>query len=187
SLNVQFIWQFEKFRPSAIGQGGQPYAIAGVGNLFRGLSTCWNYGCTVGNFAPNNLTPLTGVPSTGTLAVDFGPHVLGIRQANLPAWSLNHSPIGLRIEGEAGGFGFSLNALYSYQQLPVLHGGIPALNPFLPAGTGNAPAPVPYLPAFDVEFPRVLTLGGSMDTYVDALKSAFRLEVAHTHGEEFQD
>jgi len=187
SLNVQLVWQFEQFRPDLIGQGGQPYAIAGVGNLFRALSTCWNYGCTVGNFAPNNLTSLTGVPSTGTLAVDFGPHVLGIRQANLPAWSLNHSPVGLRLEGEAGGFGFSVNGLYSYAQLPVLHGGVPALNPFLPAGGANQPVPVAYLPAFDIVFPRVVTIGGSVDTYLDSLKSTFRLELAHTHGEEFAD
>jgi hypothetical protein len=43
----------------------------------------------------------------------------------------------------------------------------------------------PYALAFDIEFPRIFLLGGSADLYVDPIKSAFRIELAHTTGEEF--
>ena len=43
----------------------------------------------------------------------------------------------------------------------------------------------PYLIAFDMHFPRVVLVGGSLDYYADPLKTAFRAEVAWTKGEEF--
>jgi len=238
-LNFQFIWKFEKFRPHNLGQGGQPYNILDAGNLFRALSTCWNFGCTVGNFAPNATAALSfnppfgpGAPalphtpggafgnglSTGLLATTFPKQTIGIHDAILPDWELDNSEIGARLEGVFKGVGFSVNTLYFHQQLPSLHGGTagpPAINPFLaqtgtftsaagllpPGGIpanvlinpatgqvldtfGNA-VPRPYLLAFDIHFPRVFMLGGSADFYVEPLKSSFRVEVAHTNGEEF--
>ncbi len=215
-LNFQFIWKFEKFRPHNLGQGGQPYSILDAGNLFRALATCWQVGCTVGNFAPNQTfgaalpppiglgAPTTGAGnSTGTLATTFPANVIGIRGADLPSWSLDNSEIGVRIEGLFRGVGFSLNALYFHQQLPSLHGGSsgpPAINPFLcdpalnpvcgglSAAAGEAyltAVPRPYLLAFDIHFPRVFLAGASADLYIEPLKSAIRIEVAHTNGEEF--
>lgn len=238
-LNFQALWKFEQFRPHNLGQGGQPYSILDAGNLFRALNTCWEFGCTVANFAPNQnfglnapppVGPGFGLPgafppaalgagfSTGLLATTFPAHTIGIRQAFLPDWEIDNGEIGFRMEGLFKDVGFSLNTLYFRQQLPSLHGGTagpPALNPFLcdPASTTPVPpAPPAMLPpvagalcaagnptpeafgtltprshliAFDVHFPRVLLLGASADIYVDPIKSAFRIEVAHTTGEEF--
>lgn len=215
-LNFQFIWKFEKFRPHNLGQGGQPYAILDAGNLFRGLSTCWHFGCTVSNFAPNQtfgaaLPPPIGLGaptlgngnSNGTLATTFPAHTLGIRGAELPDWDFDNGEIGGRIEGLFKGVGFSLNTLLFRQQLPSLHGGSsgpaavnpflcdPALNPVcgaLEAAAGESYltlAPRPYLIAFDIHFPRVFLVGASADFYLEPVKSAFRVEVAHTTGEEF--
>jgi len=215
-LNFQVIWKFEKFRPHILGQGGEPYSILDAGNLFRALATCWQVGCTVGNFAPNQTfgaalpppiglgAPTTGAGnSTGTLATTFPANVIGIREARLPGWEIDNGEIGFRVEGLFRGVGFSLNTLYFRQQLPSLHGGDsgpaainpflcdPALNPVcggLSAAAGEAfltAVPRPYLLAFDIHFPRVFLVGASADFYVEALKSAFRVEVAHTNGEEF--
>ncbi|SDG38750.1 hypothetical protein SAMN05216603_101515 [Pseudomonas benzenivorans] len=41
------------------------------------------------------------------------------------------------------------------------------------------------MPAFDIHFPRVNLIGGSMDYYSQAIDTVFRFEVAHTEGEEF--
>ncbi|MDP2323138.1 MAG: DUF1302 domain-containing protein, partial [Gammaproteobacteria bacterium] len=49
-LNFQVLYKIENFRPHDLGQGGEPYAILGAGNLFRALGNCWDNGCTVGNF-----------------------------------------------------------------------------------------------------------------------------------------
>ncbi len=158
-LNFQAIWKFEKFRPNNLGQGGQPYSILDAGNLFRALSTCWDYGCTVGNFAPNFTFGLTlpaplgpfvagtappvpgNIGATGNLATTFPAHVLGIREAVMPS---GLDEFGFRLEGLFKGVGFSVNALSFHQQLPSLHGGSsgpPAVNPFLcdPAGTASVP------------------------------------------------
>lgn len=169
-LNFQAVWNFDRFRPSNLGQGGSPYAILDAGSLFRGLKNCWDNGCTVSNFAG------------GVLATDFAPGVIGIRQANLPGWSLDNTQIGGRIEGVYDGVGFSLNALTYRSHLPSLRGGIPADNPFTPAVESQ---PFPYLVAFDIAFPRVNLYGGSLDFYVDSIKTAFRVEGAYTTGEEF--
>ncbi|MFQ5660764.1 MAG: DUF1302 family protein [Gammaproteobacteria bacterium] len=228
-LNFQFIWKFEKFRPATLGQGGEPYSILDAGNLFRALSTCWNFGCTVGNFAPNSSNALSfnppfgpGVPAlpptfagfgggnaTGLLATTFPSHFIGIRQANLPD---SRNEFGVKLEGVYKDVGFSLNALYFHQQLPSLHGGSagpPTINGFLsqtgtvtsaagllpPGGVPGFISPTgetfgttqvrPYLIAFDINFPQVVLLGASADIYVEPIKSAFRIEVAHTNGEEF--
>ncbi|MFQ5635545.1 MAG: DUF1302 family protein, partial [Gammaproteobacteria bacterium] len=69
-LNFQALWKFEDARPHVLGQGGEPYAILGAGNLFRALANCWQNGFTVGNF-----------PAPGTV-VDFPAGSIGIRDVN---------------------------------------------------------------------------------------------------------
>jgi hypothetical protein len=167
-LNFQFLWKFEQARPSTLGQGGATYAILGAGNFFRAMGNCWVNGCTVGNF-----------PGPG-VAVTFGPNQIGIRQANTPNWEVDETDVGVRMEGVYKGVGFSANALYYNSHLPSLRGGIVSQDPFSPAS-----GVFPYALAFDIDFPRILLLGGSADFYVDKIKSAFRVELAWTTGEEF--
>jgi len=167
-LNLSFVWNFDKFRPHNLGQCGQPNSILDAGCFFRGMNNLWENGSTVANFAGGNI------------ATDFGPGQIGIRKAHMPSWSLSNSQFGIKLEGVYGDFGFSLNALTYRSQLPSLRGGIPALNPF----TGET-AVWPALIAFDIHFPRVNLIGGSMDYYSQAIDTVFRVEVAHTEGEEF--
>ncbi len=181
-LNLQFLWKWEKFRPNKLGQGGTPNSILDAGSFFRAMNNCWENGCTVSNFAG------------GGAQTDFPAHSIGIRQAVLPDWKLKETDVGLKLEGIYKSVGFSLNALYYTSQLPSLRGGVPAVNPFLGVGvpfpdgqTGGEEIPRDYLIAFDIEFPRILLLGGSADFYVDSLKTAFRTEVVYTNGEEFAD
>ncbi len=170
-LNVQFLWKFEQFRPHDLGQGGEPYAILGAGNFFRAFANCWDNGCTVGNF------PVADV------AVEFPAQAIGIRNVNRP----DHTEVGGRIEGVFKGVGFSLNALYFYSQFPSLRGGIESINPFLDPMTPNAPTVHPYSLAFDIEFPRLFMVGGSVDWYWEFAKSSFRVETSYTTDEEFAD
>lgn len=169
-INLQFLWKWEKFRPSNLGQGGTPNVILDAGSFFRGMKNCWDNGCTVANFAG------------GGVATDFPKHVIGIRQANLPGGWFKDGEYGIKLEGVYKSIGFSLNALRFYQQLPVLRGGINADNLFTPEVESQ---PWDYLIAFDIDFPEVTLIGGSMDFYVDSIKSVFRVELAHTSGEEF--
>ena len=171
-INLQFLWKWEKFRPNNLGQGGTPNIILDAGSFFRGMNNCWENGCTVANFAG------------GGVATDFPPNVIGIRQANRPGewFSFSDGEYGIKLEGVLKGVGFSLNALRFYQQLPVLRGGIPADHLFIP---GLEAQPYEYLIAFDIDFPEVTLFGGSADFYIDPIKSVFRVEVAHTSGEEF--
>ena len=210
-LNFQVIWNFEKFRPNHLGQGGQPYNILLAGDLFRALKNCWDNGCTINNFAG-------GLAPDGNLATDFPRHVVGIRDIHMPGWDFDQG--GIRLEGVFRSVGFSINAMTFYSQLPALRSEIPGVNPFLGAkippqacppstpAPGWSPAfaacplgfnPIDptdtpghyrvrqYVPAFDIYFPRVTLVGGSADFYIDPLKSAFRVELAHTSGEEFAD
>ena len=177
-LNFSVVWNFDKFRPSNLGQGGTPYQILAAGEFFRGMKNCWDYGCTVANFAG---LPVEG--TTGLAATDFAPGSIGIRQANLPEWKLDNTQIGFKIEGVFKEIGFSLNYLSYLAQLPSLHGGSEG-----PAALNNFTGEVqqwPYLIAFDIEFPRIHLFGGSLDIYSDSLKSVFRIEAAYTTGEEF--
>jgi len=173
-MNLQFVWIFDKFRPSKLGQSGTPNQILDAGSLFRGLSNCWDNGCTVANFAG------------GDTATNFGPGQLGIRNIEEPEWSLDNSQLGVKFEGVYSDIGFSLNAFYTRSQLPSLRGsggpgGFVTENPF--DDTDNRV--FPYLIAFDMHFPRIVLVGGSLDYYADPLKTAFRAEVAWTRGEEF--
>jgi hypothetical protein len=176
--NLSVVWNFDKFRPNNLGQGGTPNSILDAGNLFRSLANCWDNGCTVGNFA--------GLPNTyggAAVATNFGPGQIGIRNVDLPNWSLDNTQLGVKFEGVTqDGLSFSLNALTYRSQLPSLHGGKPANNPFNGAPAG---APLPGMISFDLVYPRVNLVGGSMDFQVESLGAAMRLEGAYTSGEEF--
>lgn len=167
-LNVSFVWNFDRFRPHNIGQCGSPNVILDAGCFFRGMNTLWEYGGTVANFA------------NGNIATDFGPGQIGIRKAHMPGWSLSNTQFGIKLEGVYRDVGFSLNALTYRSQLPSLRGGIPAQNAFTGV-TGIWPS----LIAFDIHFPRVNLIGGSLDYYAQGLDTVFRVELAHTEGEEF--
>lgn len=182
-LNYSLVWNFDKFRPSNLGQSGTPNQILDAGDFFRGMKNVWDNGGTVGNFAE------------GIYATNFGPHTIGISGADMPEWSLANTQIGAKVEGVYKDLGFSLNVLHFRQQLPTLRGGIPARNPFGPLMEPGGPyqempddmgeKPRPYLPAFEIAFPRVNLFGGSLDYYADSIKSVIRLEAAYTTGEEF--
>jgi hypothetical protein len=179
--NVQFVWNFDKFRPNNLGQGGTPNQILGAGDFFRGMKNLWDNGGTVANFAAAGAL----FPNTGGLATTFGPNQIGIRKAHMPEWSLANTQIGMKWEGVYQGTGFSLNALTYRSQLPSLRNlwskGVTSTNAF----TGATNAAYPYLIAFDIYFPRVNLVGGSMDMQLEEIKSSLRLETAVTKGEEF--
>ena len=179
--NLSVVWNFDQFRPNNLGQGGTPNSILDAGNLFRALKNCWDNGCTVGNFA------------SGGVATNFGAGQIGIRNVDLPNWSLANTQLGVKFEGVSKeGLSFSLNALTYRSQLPSLHGGKAANNPFLGTTAGtvvpgitDASGNYPGLIAFDMVYPRVNLVGGSMDFQIESLGAAMRLEGAYTRGEEF--
>ena len=172
--NLQLIWNFDKFRPSNLGQCGSPNVILDAGCFFRGMKRLWDNGGTVANFA--NVAPNT------LLATNFGPGQIGIAGAELPGWKLKNTQLGVKFEGiTQDGLNFSLNALTYRSQLPSLHGGKRAVNAF----TGEFRNAWPYLISFDMVFPRVHLLGGSLDFQWPGLDAAVRMEAAFTKGEEF--
>jgi len=184
-LNVQLVWNFDKFRPNDLGQGGTPYEILGAGSFFRSMNNCWENGCTVSNFLPAQALIASGAPlpdpgDPGLLAADFAPGVIGIRQVNEPDWEVGNTQGGIKVEGVYSSVGFSLNYYHFYQQLPVLRGGIPSMNAF----TGEV-KPHDYLIAFDIDFPEVDLFGGSLDFSIDSISTVFRVEATYTTGEEF--
>lgn len=186
-MNLQFVWVFDKFRPNKLGQSGTPNQILGAGELFRSLNLCWEEGCTTSVFAGAG-------PDDASIATNFGPGVLGIREAHMPEWSLANSQLGVKFEGVYKDVGFSLNAFYTRSQLPSLRAGIPSDNPFtgsvLTGGTYGDNIESQYyshLISFDIHFPRVFLVGGSLDYYSEALDTAIRVEGAWTKGEEFAD
>ncbi|WP_249115630.1 DUF1302 family protein [Azoarcus sp. L1K30] len=172
--NLQVVWNFDKFRPNILGQCGSPNVILDAGCFFRGMKTLWDYGGTVANFA--NVGPDT------LLATNFGPGQIGLANVHLPEWSLENTQLGVKYEGVTmGGLAFSLNALHYRSQLPSLHGGKRATNAFI----NEYRDAWPYLISFDMYFPRVNLLGGSVDFESEALGAAIRMEGAMTWGEEF--
>jgi hypothetical protein len=176
--NLQLVWNFDKFRPNNLGQCGTANVILDAGCFFRGMKNLWDNGGTVANFA--NVGP--GV----LLSTDFGPGQIGLRDVKLPNWSLKNTQLGLKYEGVSqGGLSFSLNALTYRSQLPSLHGGKGATNSFTGETRTDAQGGWPYLIAFDMHFPRVNLIGGSMDFEWQAAKAAVRVEAAFTNGEEF--
>lgn len=174
--NFQIVWNFDKFRPNNLGQCGTPNVILDAGCFFRGMANLWDNGGTVSNFA--NIAPGT------LLATNFGPGQIGLKDVNLPDWSLSNTQLGAKYEGVTmNGLSFSLNALTYRSQLPSLHGGKRATNSF----TGEYRNAWPYLISFDMEFPRVNLVGGSMDFQIPAAGAAVRMEAAYTQGEEFSN
>lgn len=184
-FNVQFIWNFDKFRPNKLGQAGTPNQILNAGSFFRGMRNLWDNGGTVSNFA------------FGMVTTDFGPGQIGLRDVEMPAWDLKNTQAGVKVEGVLKDFGWSLN-YYNYRsQLPSLRAGsVPATNPFLgdhfpanaiyPGHPGeDGPRNRDYLIAFDMVFPRINLFGGSIDYFSQALDTVFRIEGAWTDGEEF--
>ena len=186
-MNVQFVWIFDKFRPSKLGQSGTPNQILGAGELFRSLNLCWEEGCTTSVFAG-------ATPDDASIATNFGPGVLGIRDVDMPDWSLANSQLGVKFEGVYNDIGFSLNAFYTRSQLPSLRAGIPSDNPFTGSvltggnyGDNIESQYYSHLISFDIHFPRVFLVGGSLDYYSETLDTAIRVEGAWTKGEEFAD
>lgn len=196
--NLQFVWNFDKFRPNNLGQCGTPNVILDAGCFFRGMANLWDNGGTVANFAGLS-TPGTPAPDNGPwYATNFGPNQIGIRNVNLPKWSLSNTQLGMKFEGiTQNGLNFSLNALTYRSQLPSLRSiNTQAVNPFTGANGNSSPvttaaaggAAVPQttnLIAFDMYYPRVQLLGGSLDFQSEDLGAAFRVEGAFTNGEEF--
>lgn len=176
--NLQLIWNVDKFRPNNLGQCGTANSILDAGCFFRGMKNLWDNGGTVSNFA--NVGP--GV----LLSTDFGPGQIGIRSVDLPKWNLQNTQVGVKYEGVThGGVSFSLNALSYRSQLPSLHGGKAAQNAFTGQPCNDGTGHCPFLIAFDVAYPRVSLIGGSLDLQWEAAKAAVRVEGALTQGEEF--
>lgn len=172
--NFQVVWNVDKFRANNLGQCGSPNSILDAGCFFRGMANLWENGGTVSNFA--NVGP--GV----LLGTNFGPGQIGLKDVHMPSWSLSNTQLGLKYEGVTqGGLSFSLNALTYRSQLPSMRGGRRATNSF----TGEYRDAWPYLISFDMYFPRVNLIGGSMDFQVPSLGAAVRVEAAMTDGEEF--
>ena len=192
--NLQVVWNFDKFRPNNLGQCGTPNAILDAGCFFRGMANLWDNGGTVANFAGFS-APGTPAPVAGPwFATNFGANQIGIRNVHLPDWSLSNTQLGMKFEGVTqGGLNFSVNALTYRSQLPSLRSiNAAATNPFTGASGNSSPfsgpaqgIPTTHLIAFDVYYPRVNLLGGSMDFQVEAAGAAIRLEGALTQGEEF--
>ena len=198
--NLSVVWNFDKFRANNLGQCGTPNVILDAGCFFRGMKNLWDNGGTVANFAGFS-PPGTPAPVNGPwFATNFGPNQIGIRSVELPEWKLSNTQLGVKFEGVTqGGLSFSLNALHYRSQLPSLRainmGGGATVNPFTGANGNTSPFsshPVlgtppatSHLIAFDMHFPKVNLLGGSMDFQSEALGAAFRLEGAFTSGEEF--
>ncbi len=167
--NIQVVWNFDQFRANNLGQCGTPNAVLDAGCFFRAAKSAWDNGATVGNLAPVGL--LGGPYNPAGVAVTIPTHQAGIRNVELPNWSLKNTQIGSRFEGVSkdGTIAFSVNGLIGRSQMP-------ALRTIRPSAL-----------AFDMYFPRISVLGGSMDFNIEPLNTTVRLEGAMTHGEELTD
>lgn len=176
--NFQIVWNFDQFRASNLGQCGSPNVMLDAGCLFRGLANLWDNGGTASNF---------GAAAAGLgFATNFGPHQIGIRNVNLPAWSLANTQIGAKYEGvTASGLSFSVNALHYRSQLPSLHAFNYSPELVNPATGVPGAEKAQKLIAFDMHFPRLNMLGGSLDFQIPEAGAAVRMEGAMTWGEEF--
>ncbi|MEH6577148.1 MAG: DUF1302 family protein [Amphritea sp.] len=135
------------------------------------LSLVWNFD----KFRPNNL----GQCGTAYVMLDAGcffsaripafgglPVISGV---DIPNWQLSNTQGGIKWEGVAGDATFSLNAYTYRQQLPSLHANAD------PGAAGGV---------FEIQFPRVNLIGGSIDYYSQDIDSVLRLETTYTEGEE---
>jgi hypothetical protein len=181
--NLQVVWSFDRFRANNLGQCGTPNAILDAGCFFRGMKNLWDNGGTVANFAHFNtgVANFLGAPPDMFLATNFGPGQIGIRNVHLPKWGQSGT-VGVKYEGVTkGGLSYSLNAMTYRSQLPSLRAFNRAENMFI----GVNPYPTTHLIAFDMHFPRINMIGGSMDFQWEAAGAAVRVEGALTSGEEF--
>lgn len=193
--NVSVVWNFDKFRANNLGQCGSPNVMLDAGCFFRGMKNLWDNGGTVANFAAFAPPGQPGDIAGPWLATNFGANQLGIRNVELPDWKLSNTQIGVKYEGVTqDGLSFSVNALRYRSQLPSLHGIAAAerVNPFTGAAGNSSPfsgpaqgLPSTHMIAFDMVFPKVSLIGGSLDFQSENLGAAFRLEGALTSGEEF--
>lgn len=192
--NLSVVWNFDQFRANNLGQCGSPNVMLDAGCFFRGMKSLWDNGGTVANFASFVPPGTPGNLSGPWLATNFGAEQIGIRKVHLPDWSLSNTQLGVKFEGVTqDGLSFSLNALHYRSQLPSLRAiNTAAVNPFTGASGNSSPFSGPaqgarsaHLIAFDMHFPRVNLIGGSMDFQSETLGAAFRLEGALTSGEEF--
>jgi len=189
--NIQFIMTVDDFRANNLGQCGTANVALDAGCFFRGMVNLWDNGGTVSNFADINAA--FGLPGDGLAAfsTDFGPGQIGLRNVHLPDYGPESWTYGLKYEGVTpGGLSFSVNAMSYRSQFPALHAfASGAQNPFTGATDGVnsffGDVPTSHLVAFDMYFPRVNMLGGSMDFQIVDWNTAVRLEAAFTDGEEF--
>ncbi|MDD2947300.1 MAG: DUF1302 family protein [Rugosibacter sp.] len=173
--NIQLVWNFDKFRANNLGQCGTPNAVLEASCYFRSAKMLWDQGGTVGNLAPAaalGLAQFQGGPVANPyagVAVTIPSGIAGIRNVELPDWKLDNTQIGARFEGVSsdGTIAFSLNGLIGRSQMPSLRGIRPSAL------------------AFDLVYPRISVLGGSMDFNAEAINTTVRLEGALSHGEEF--
>lgn len=197
--NVQLVWNFGRFMPNNLGQCGTPNVILNAGCTFRGLKNLWDRGGTVSNFAAVSATthapgPLNPGDVSSYLSTNFGPHQIGIRNVDLPAWQLKNSQIGIKFGGTTadGALAFTFNALSYRSQLPSLHSINGAATNSFTGAKGNTGSPPPFnglpvknLIAFDMVYPRVNLVGGSAGYVWAWAKSTVRFEWTYTSGEEF--
>lgn len=147
------------------------------------LSLVWNFD----KFRPNNLGTcgqsykivdagcfFSSYINLADLDARYAANVPIIHDVEEPDWSLANTQLGLKWEGVYGDTTFSVNALTYRQQMPSLH--------FRPIAPG-VPAPAPD-GVFDIKFPRVNLLGGSIDYYSMDMDAVWRLELAYSEGEE---
>ncbi len=167
-FNTSIMWNFDKFRPNVLGQSGQPYAILDAGNFFASYLNIDSHPVLGTNHPASGITP--------------GPHFYSspvpiIHDVDIPNWKLENTQVGLKWEGVYKDTTFSLNGLYYRQQLPSLHFRelVVAPGSGLPGTDG----------VFDIKFPRVKLIGGSIDYYSQTMDAVWRLETTYTEGEEF--
>jgi len=98
-----------------------------------------------------------------------------IHDVDEPEWKLGNTQFGIKWEGVYRDATFSLNAMHYRQQLPSIHFRPHPTMAGLPAVDG----------VFDVHFPEVNMVGGSVDYYSGEMDSVLRLELAYSEGEEF--
>lgn len=157
--NIQLVWNFDKFRPSNLGDCGQSYRILNAGCFFSSYVNADYLNAVLGSL---------GLPAL------YEGNVPIVHDVEEPSWSLSNTQVGLKWEGVYGDATFSLNALTYRQQLPALH--------FRPFADG---LPIPAADGvFDIVFPRVTLVGGAVDYYSMNADAVWRIEVSYTQGEE---
>ena len=156
--NLSMVWNFDKFRPNNLGTCGQSYRILDAGCFFSSYM---------------RLDTLPGAAFPGG-ANPYGTAVPIIHDVKRPDWELGNTQLGLKWEGVYGDSTFSLNGLVYRQQLPSLH--FRPLAPGIPAPAADG--------VFDIHFPWVRMIGGSVDYYSQSMDAVWRLETTYSNGEE---